>query len=1163
MKAAHYLIPALLLIAVIACDQKKAHKAEGARKIEILFLGHGSEHHNSARYMPILAEALTREGINFTYTEDVNDLNDETLSYYDGVILYANHDSITTDQEKALLSFVESGGGFIPVHCASFCFRNSSRFVDLVGGQFAKHDTGVFTARIMQPAHAAMKDVKEFTTWDETYVHKKLTPDRTVLMERIEGEHHEPWTWVRDEGKGRVFYTASGHDERTWTNAGFQQMLKQGILWAVGDKVKSQWQEFRAAMPTLKYHDESTIPNYEKRDPAPKFQEPLSPEESQKLIQVPAGFDLELFASEPDIVNPISMEWDERGRLWVIETVDYPNDVRESDGVGDDRIKICEDTDGDGRADKFTIFAENLNIPTSLTFHNGGVIVSQAPHFLYLKDTDGDGKADERKVLIDGWGTFDTHAGPSNLHYGFDNMIYGSVGYAGFKGQIGGKLYEFNQGLYRFNPDASNFEFLTRTSNNTWGLGITENNDLFASTANNTHSVYVGIPDTYIKNVEGLDPKRSSSIKIDGHYAMHPITEKVRQVDVFGGFTAAAGHNFYTARNYPKRFWNSQVAFVCEPTGHLVHMANIRKDGAGFIEKDGFNIFASVDEWVSPVEAKVGPDGAVWILDWYDFIVQHNPTPSTERGGYEGMNGKGNAYENPLRDKQKGRVWRVVYKESQKPKLKQLDKNDPEELVEALRSDNLFWRLTAQRLLIETLNTQAIPNLIDLVKKSEADETGMNYPAIHALWTLQGLHAYHHNGEAVKLLASSLKNSNAGVRKAAIQIISTQRFAEDDVIKNELLQEKDPNTLLANLISLNNLPASNAIGKLLYELSTRDDVKSDNWLMRAIYAAAVHHREGFISAYKEANPNVSDKGPVQREAANFDATSWKEMAIPSAIEQAGLNIDGVIWFRKTITLQQSVRGQSKLSLGAIDDADKTWVNGVLVGSSEHSWQPRLYIIPGGVLKKGENTITVRVEDASGNGGLVGNRDQIFLESNGKKTDLTGNWKYDVEREYNSKNETVFGEASLAEVFMQNYALKDLIPTGQTQADAKDDNAIVIKVVKGEMKFDPKSITVKAGQPVHIVFENPDFMQHNFVIVKPGALAKVGRAADKLASDPKGSDMQYVPAMEEVLYHTKLVNPQSSEVLDFTAPSEPGDYPFVCTFPGHWSIMNGVMKVTKN
>ena len=120
----------------------------------------------------------------------------------------------------------------------------------------------------------------------------------------------------------------------------------------------------------MAYESKDNIPNYEKRDPPLMYQLPLSPEESAKLIQVPAGFDLQLFASEPDIINPIAMNWDEKGRLWVIETVDYPNTVRNDKGTGDDRIKICEDTDGDGKADTFTVFAENLNIPTSFAFSN-------------------------------------------------------------------------------------------------------------------------------------------------------------------------------------------------------------------------------------------------------------------------------------------------------------------------------------------------------------------------------------------------------------------------------------------------------------------------------------------------------------------------------------------------------------------------------------------------------------------------------------------------------------------------------------------------------------------------------------------------------------------------------------------------------------------------
>jgi putative membrane-bound dehydrogenase-like protein len=146
-------------------------------------------------------------------------------------------------------------------------------------------------------------------------------------------------------------------------------------------------------------------------------------------------------------MHPIAMTWDERGRLFVLITKDYPNE-RKPEG-GSDYILLCEDTNGDGTADKFTRFAEGLSIPTGLVACNGGLIVSQAPHMLYLKDTNGDDKADEKKILFTGFGTFDTHAGPSNLHYGFDNWIWGSVGYSGFKGKVGdADTLRFGQGFF-------------------------------------------------------------------------------------------------------------------------------------------------------------------------------------------------------------------------------------------------------------------------------------------------------------------------------------------------------------------------------------------------------------------------------------------------------------------------------------------------------------------------------------------------------------------------------------------------------------------------------------------------------------------------------------------------------------------------------------------
>lgn len=1155
-----YLLCVCLLALIVGSCKKNDYRQDGPRKLEILFLGHKSEHHNSARYLPMLASALSKEGIQFTYSDDPADLNETNLDNYDGLMIYANHETITPEQEKALLNFVEKGKGFIPVHSASFCFKNSPEYISLVGGQFMKHETDTFTAQIIKKDHPIAQSLDEFSTWDETYIHDKLGEDITVLMERVEESHHEPWTWVKEHGRGRVFYTAYGHDERTWSNPGFHKLIKEGILWAVGDDTKKSWEEFRGQMPVLKYREEANIPNYEKRDPKPQYQEPLSPEESKKLIQVPPGFVLELFAAEPNIINPIAMEWDEKGRLWVIETVDYPNTVRDDKGEGDDRIKICEDTNGDGKADKFTIFAEKLNIPTSMVFVNGGIIVSQAPHFLFLKDTDGDDKADVRKILIDGWGTFDTHAGPSNLKYGYDNKIWGVVGYSGFEGIIAGVNRQFYQGIYRFKPDVSEFEFMTSTSNNTWGLGFTENNDVFASTANNTHSVFFAIPEKAVKTVEGI--RLAGSMKIDGHYGMGPITDKVRQVDVFGGFTAASGHNFYTARSYPNEYWN-QVAFVCEPTGHLVHMARIEKEGAGFVEKDSWNLFAGADEWVAPVEAKVGPDGAVWVLDWYNFIVQHNPTPTPERGGYTAVNGKGNAYENPLRDKDHGRVWKVVSRTAKDYNPITLDKTNPDDLIDALANDNLFWRMTAQRLLVENGSLDVLPDLYKLVENQDVDEFGYNYAATHALWTIDGLGALTKDDKADQIITQALKHKSAGVRKAAIQILSKSGWSADEVTNSGILQDQDPNTRLAAIVSLTEISSSAALGEILYNLSKDPDINADHWLSKAVYAAAAQHKQGFAEAFLKENPDFSSETKVskQRESQNWDDKAWKEIELPQRMENAGVNIDGVVWFRKVVEIPANGAGQkATLSLGMVDDHDITWVNGVRIGSTSKRNEDRVYELPRGLLKPGNNSIAVQVEDLGGSGGLYGETEKLFIQTGNNKVSLSGAWKYEVEKEYNSKNLLEFKESSIAEVFMGAYMNK-MKGDEQTEVNAST-TATVIKVgvIKNEMKYDIKTFTVEAGKPVEIIFENLDFMQHNFVIGKSGSLKTIGEAADKLASHARGAEMQYVPDIPEVLFATKLVDPQKTERLTFVAPEKEGDYPYVCTFPGHWSIMNGVMKV---
>jgi len=220
------------------------------KPIRVLYLGHSSEHHDSIKLYPLMAEPMARQNIlvSLVLTPD-EALRPEILKDYDAVAMYANHTTITPDQEKALLDFVEGGKGLVAIHCASAMFGNSEKFISLVGGAFLRHGEGDFTTEIVKPDHPIMQGIKPFTTWDETYVHNKNNPEnRTVLMERVDSEGREPYTWVRTQGKGRVFYTAYGHDERTWTKPEFQLMLQNAVKWVVDDSTRDNYEKYQAAV---------------------------------------------------------------------------------------------------------------------------------------------------------------------------------------------------------------------------------------------------------------------------------------------------------------------------------------------------------------------------------------------------------------------------------------------------------------------------------------------------------------------------------------------------------------------------------------------------------------------------------------------------------------------------------------------------------------------------------------------------------------------------------------------------------------------------------------------------------------------------------------------------------------------------------------------------
>jgi putative membrane-bound dehydrogenase-like protein len=713
---------------------------------------------------------------------------------------------------------------------------------------------GIYFDHLSDPAHLTDKFLRHFDAVVQ------VMPDADI------GTTQRKWLDAFKSAGGGLLKVGDGQRPPDST-------LREAVLGVVSQQAKSDWEASVAARPNLQRLT-GEVPNYERRPEPVKYQAPLSPQDSMRYTQVPADFDLQLFVAEPDIVKPIYMAWDERGRAWVVEARDYPYGLLPEGEPGHDSIKICEDTNGDGKADKFTVFADQLNLATALVFVNGGILVAEARHMLFLKDTNGDDRADVRQAVLPGWGVGDTHATQSNLGRGFDNWLYGAVGYSNFRGTVAGKEMQFGQGVFRFKADGSALEFLHQYNNNTWGFGLNEHGDVFGSTANGNPSFYGYLPAHILNPTQpnfgrggrgggGFRPgyrlgpdtpgdapavnvRRLPSAKsLAPGMRMHPNTPNVRMVDNFGGYTAAAGHAFMVSDALPPRLQGK--ALVTEPTAKLIGIMDIQRDGAGYTAVDGFNLLASTDEWMSPIYADIGPDGAVWVIDFYSFIIQHNPTPSLQSAGVQATTGSGGAYktENDLRDRSHGRIYRVVWKDAPRSSIQSLAKAKPADVVAALDSGNQFWSLTAQRLIVDNRMTDTAPAL----KKRVRSATG-GKGAIHALWSLEGIGALDKDTHQAALLSK-----DSALRRNAIRALPANEVGRQLFFSSSVIQDPDLITRQVALTKLLEFPTIPEIQTVVAQLprvaaNTEDPFLNDTLTLlgRIHKVAAVGNNEVQLTA---------------------------------------------------------------------------------------------------------------------------------------------------------------------------------------------------------------------------------------------------------------------------------------------------------------------------
>ncbi len=485
------------------------------------------------------------------------------------------------------------------------------------------------------------------------------------------------------------------------------------------------------------------IPRKQTQPPGP----PLSPEEALQKMTVPEGFTVELVAAEPDLVNPVAMAFDERGRIWVTESFEYP---RREPGPGRDRIKILEDTSGDGRIDSVKIFAEGLNIPSGIAVGHGGVWVANAPDILFMQDTDGDDRMDTSEVVVTGFGRFDTHELPNSLTWGPDGALYGLNGvFNPCRVEADGETFEFTCAMFRIDPVTREFSLFCEGTSNPWGIAWDPNGEAFISACVIDHLWHLTETGYYHRQGGPYPPHT---------WKIESIVEHKHQMAAYCGIT------YFDSPAYPEAFRDKLI--MGNIHGNCLNVDRLERNGstyAGFGEDD---FLSANDVWFMPVVQKVGPDGCLYVLDWYDRYHCYQDANADPEGI----------------DRGHGRLYRVVYEPTGRPKPVVQAEATPAELVSQLGDANVYVRETAQRLLSE----QKCEGVVEQLQAIALDAAAERRHRMHALWALVG-------GKQVSadFLRQVMTQPEATIRAWAVRIAGESFAANETVAKSVMALAED------------------------------------------------------------------------------------------------------------------------------------------------------------------------------------------------------------------------------------------------------------------------------------------------------------------------------------------------------------------------------------